>query len=377
MYLKNIIRGDNCMKKLYIEAPCFGFGPVSTSLAIAKKMEKEYEIIFITYGEALDYLKECTSYKYYEIDTRSEQGFYDLLKIITLDDYIIVNTNVELSCFLLEREYKVLVIDTLYWMWNQVPEEYTKNQNIIAQVYFGRGIGQLPPKEECKPIIDYNVWKKSEVKNSDCALISFGGMSEPADSNFILASAQLILDKIVTNLPDNVKIVYVLGGLFPKRKYEFNNKCVEVLGTVNNVKHRELVEECKYLFYSPGLTSLYEMLSSERLVCLLPGLCVSQIYQIYDFHNYFEYPHCIMWKEYEELINHFDEMPELEGLAYLHDYLLNHASLNDIDIQAIISEYAYAVDHGVNGVQKEKRYKIFNCKSVDELVPLYLNSMDK
>lgn len=364
------------MKKLYIEAPCFGFGPISTSLTIAKKMEIEYEIVFITYGEALEYLRECTSYKYYEIDTRSENGFNDLVKILTLDDYIIVNTNVELSCFLLERKYKVLVIDTLYWMWNQVPKEYTKNHNIIAQVYFGRGIGQLPHKEECKPIIDYNVWKKCEVKNSDCALISFGGMSEPADPNFILASAQLIIDKIVENLPDNVKIVYVLGGLFVKRKYEFNNKWVEVLGTVNNVKHRELVEECKYLFYSPGLTSLYELMWSERLVCLLPGLCVSQVYQNYDFHNYFEYPHCIMWKEYEELIKHFDAMPELEGLAYLHDYLLKSASLNDIDIMAIISEYAYAVDHGVNGMKKEKRDKIFNCKSVDELVPLYLNNMD-
>ena len=52
------------MKKLYIEAPCFGFGPISTSLTIAKKLEKEYDITIITYGESLDYLKKCSSYKY-------------------------------------------------------------------------------------------------------------------------------------------------------------------------------------------------------------------------------------------------------------------------------------------------------------------------
>lgn len=68
------------MKKLFIEAPCWGFGPISTSLAIAKKLETEYEIIFVTYGEALNYLKECKAYKYLEIDTRVEEEFPELQK---------------------------------------------------------------------------------------------------------------------------------------------------------------------------------------------------------------------------------------------------------------------------------------------------------
>lgn len=365
------------MKKLYIEAPCFGFGPISTSLTIAKKLEKEYDITIITYGESLDYLKKCSSYKYLEIDTRDENVFSDLLKIITMDDFVIVNTNVELSCFWLERGYKVLVVDTLYWMWNKVPEEYINNQNMITQVYFGRKIGQLPQKKECRPLIDYNIWKKNDVKKSDYVLISFGGMAEPVEGDFVLKNAQLIIDKIVENLPENVKKVYVIGGLFSKRQYEYKDICIEILGSVNNVRHRELVEECKYLFYSPGLTSIFELLYSNRLFCLLPGLNVSQIYQIYDFHNYFEYPFCIMWREYEELVKHFDEMPELEGLTYLYDYLLNRASLDDIDFQSIISEYVYDVDYAVNVVEKKKIDRIFECESVEELASLYLSRMSK
>lgn len=365
------------MKKLYIESPCFGFGPISTSLSIAKKLEQEYEIIFVTYGEALDYLKECKSYKYLEIDTRVEEGFYDLQKKLTMDDCIIVNTNIELSCFLLERGYRVLVIDTLYWMWNHVPREYVENSNIITQVYYGRGIGKLELKEECRPIIDYNVWTKNGLKKSDCALISLGGMSEPIDADFIIKKAKLMIDKIVDNLPNSVNTVYVIGGLFGKKTYGDNQKNIEILGTINNIRHRELVEKCKYLFYSPGLTSLYELLASGRLMCLLPGLNVSQIYQNYDFYHFFDYPYCMMWKEHKDLIKHFNEVPEIEGLEYLHHYLLNEASLNEIDISAIISNYTYAVDNDFDVIKKEKRDKIFNLKSVDELVPLYLDRMHK
>lgn len=363
------------MKKLYIESPCFGFGPISTSLTIAKKMENEYEIIFVTYGEALDYLKECTSYRYLEIDTRVEGGFYDLQKELTLEDYIIVNTNIELSCFLLERGYKVLVIDTLYWMWNHVPQEYVQNNSIITQVYYGRGIGKLELKEECSPIIDYNIWTNKVVKKDDCALISFGGMSEPLNADFILENAKKMIDKIVVNLPDSVNTVYVIGGLFNESSYVMNHRCIKIMGMVNNIKHRELVEKCKYLFYSPGLTSLYELLASERLMCLLPGLNVSQIYQNYDFYQFFEYPYCIMWKEHRKLISYFDRSSELEGLDYLHNYLLNEASLDDIDISAIISEYTYAVDNNLDVIKKEKREKLFNHKSVDELVSEYLECL--
>lgn len=363
------------MKKLFIEAPCWGFGPISTSLAIAKKLETEYEIIFVTYGEALNYLKECKAYKYLEIDTRVEEEFPELQKRLTMDDYVIVNTNIELSCFLLERGYRVLVIDTLYWMWNQVPREYVQNKNIITQVYYGRGIGKLELKEECKPIIDYNVWTAKKVDDNNCALISLGGMSEPVELGFIITNAKKIIDKIVANLPDKVNTVYVLGGLLQKDTYVANQKHIEILGTVSNVKHRELVEKCKYLFFSPGLTSLYELLASGRLMCLLPGLCVSQVYQNYDFHHYFEYPYCIMWKEHNDLIKYFSSVPELEGLAYMRIYLLNKAGLENIDMANIIHEYINAVDNNLDVVKKEKLDKIFNLKSVDELVPLYLEQM--
>lgn len=37
------------MKKIYIEAPCFGFGPISTSVSLANELKHKYDITFITY----------------------------------------------------------------------------------------------------------------------------------------------------------------------------------------------------------------------------------------------------------------------------------------------------------------------------------------
>lgn len=184
-----------------------------------------------------------------------------------------------------------------------------------------------------------------------------------------------MIEKIISNLPQYVKNVYIVGGLFNKKRYEQNNKCINILGTINKYQFKELVDKCKYIFLSPGLTSLYEMLSNERLFCLLPGLNVSQIYQIFHFYYSCHYPHCIMWAESKELVEKFSKLPELEGLSYLKDYLTNQVIKEHIDFERIITKYINSVNNKEFTVNKEVMNNIFNHKSVDELVEIYLERM--
>lgn len=99
----------------------------------AKQIQKNYDVEFITYGEAKEFLEKNLNNHIISIDTRYEKNFDKLLNYINKKDIIVVNTNVELSVYLLKKGYKVLTVDTLYWMWNNVPKIYTQNPYFIAQ----------------------------------------------------------------------------------------------------------------------------------------------------------------------------------------------------------------------------------------------------
>lgn len=356
------------MKRLIFEAPCFGFGPISTAVSLAKKLDKQYKILFLTFAEACDFLKESTKYDYLEFDTRDERNFEEISKHFSHDDIIITNTNVEFSTFLIKNDFKVITIDTLYWMWNKVDSCYKNWPYIISQVYYGDNKGNLPKKKECRPIIDYSEWQQYSHHTDRSALISFGGMSEPNFSDYLINYSNLIIEEIIKNLPKDITKINIIGGLLEKISYLKNGIEINVLGTVNPETYRNLLSSSKYVFLSPGLTGTYEVLFCKKPFCLLPGLNVSQIYQVYDFKNSFDYKYCIIWPEVETLINAFNKQSELESLSFLRDYLLKSNRILKTDFKNVIRNFTQDIDNGDYYFNDYVCSKLFNNEKVETLV---------
>lgn len=333
------------MKKIYIEAPCFGFGPTSTSISLANSIGDKFDIAFITYGEALDFLIQSTNYSYVEIDTRDEQNFVIALEKTADADAYIVNTNIEFAEFLLKNNKKTLIVDTLYWMWNSAPSIYVDHKYFIQQVYYGDRINNFPDKLTCKPLIDYKLWHPHRPNTDQEALIAFGGMAEPGDHPYFLDYSCWLVNYIEKLIPESIKKIHVVGGLFNRsRSYDFSER-VKVWGSLTADKFNSIVKQSKYIFQETGLTSLYEMLSSQRLFCLLPGLSVSQVYQGYEFERACDYAHCLFWPQMRELVERFSVLPELDGLAYLENYLVNRLNRNNLNYDNIIKNYINSVDN--------------------------------
>lgn len=366
------------MRKLILEAPCFGFGPISTSISFAKNMQQNYEVMFLTYGEALDFLKKSTDFKYFEIDTRIEENFKKASEIFNnKDDIFIVNTNFEFATYLIKNNFNVISIDTLYWMWNKVDETYKTYPYIISQVYYGRNIGELPSKPECKPIINYDLWTNIYKDNNDSVLISFGGMSEPGSNSFVIKNANLMIEEIKKNLPKTIRKINIIGGLFDKNHYFEDGREINVLGLVGAKDFYKVMTESKYVFLSPGLTCLYETLLSEKPFCLLPGLNVSQIYQVYDFNKICNYKYCILWPDSQSLIEQFDRLPELDGLKLLENYLSCENKILKTDFKNVILDFVKNVDENKWVIDKKLKENIFNRENVEDLVCKMLLEMEK
>lgn len=360
------------MNKLYIEAPCFGFGPISTSIVIAKFCEKKYDVVFITYGEALKFLIDSTDFSYIELDTRVESNFEQFDKLISKDDLIISNTNVELSTFLIENSFNLIVVDTLYWMWNSLPKTYCDYKRFIAQAYYGKSVSELSPKDVCKPIINYEMWRKTDEIDANAVLVSFGGMAEPGDNSYLIENALQMVEIISDYFKASGSEIYVVGGLFDKNVDYGVDKNVHIVGQLDKVKYRTLVDRCKYLFLSPGLTTIYEMAFAKRTFCLLPGLNVSQIYQVYQLNKECGYPYCVLWPSTEELVNKFSAIPELEGIDLLRNYLLEKSPQKTALFREILQSYKNCVDNCVDTIFTDNLYAIFENKAIEALIEKYV-----
>ena len=363
------------MRRIFIESPCFGFGPISTSIALANRLSKAYEIWFITYGEALQFLRKSTKYPYLEIDTRVEIEYDKIKKATSHVDLFVVNTNVEFSTYLLQNQYKVLVVDTLYWMWNDVPDIYANYQYFINQNYFGTSVKALPTHQECKPIINYDIWTPKPREYKPIALISFGGMSEPGDNTYIVSSAKAMIKCIVEVLPYDITDVYVVGGLFNNLEEFIDTSRIHVLGSIDAKAFNILARESRYVFLSPGLTSLYEMIYSKIPFCLLPGLNVSQIFQVRDFNLTYRYPFCIQWPKAKELTELFSSVAELEGIQYLRDYISTINIEIDIGIQKAVIEYVDAVDKDNINFDNDVFTKLFSYPSIEDIASNFLKEI--
>lgn len=330
-----------------------------------------------SYGEALTFLKNSTDYSFLEIDTRYEENFKKVLSLVDSDALFISNTNVEFSTFLIENTLKVLIVDTLYWMWNDVPKQYAEHPYFIAQSYYGDNIANLPTQKICKPIIDYKLWEDQIAPTSDDVLISFGGMAEPGDHTYFIEYANWMVKKIADIIPNNLKNIHVVGGLFSVENEKYHDKNIHYLGALSPLEYSYLVRKCKYLFVSPGLTSLYELLVNKHSFCLLPGLNVSQVYQVYHYNKENPCSNSILWPDVEKLIYNFNILPELEGINYLEHYLNKELDKDAVDFVNPARVYFESLERGKGFVEKTVYKQIFNHPGINELVLYYLGRMEE
>lgn len=365
-------------KRLFIESPSFGFGPISTSLALSKYLVEKYDVNFIASSKALEFLCMSSSLGYYDLDTRNEACFDQIRKFASTDDIFISNTNVEFSTYLLERNYKTVVIDTLYWMWNSIPSIYENHKLFIQQAYYGNPRASFLQKKTCAPIIDYSLWESSEENfyKSDEALLTLGGMEEPGDFSYIIRGSEVLISHITAVLKKHgIKRLHLVGGLTKLIPY-INSNGVDLIvhGIVSPIEMVSLTKVCKYIFANPGLTALYELANANCSVFFLPGFNVSQIYQVSALQSALNYKNCVVWEDFEEMQRYFDVSTEHAGLDYLRRYFIDvEKHINNLNIDNKISKYIEDVNDDIieNQLQEVKKL-VFGYPKISEILPSML-----
>ena len=285
-------------------ADAFGYGPITTSCLIAKKLKEKSKNKFIFIGPSyciekakkenvFDEYIECT-YEQKEIEKYIEY-FIKAKKIIATETtdiliYLINNYNLK----------NIYLIDNLFWMWDFLEDELRK----IKKYYISNIIDVRENIERIAS--DYTNLKVvgslremtsfKRCGNNKNLIISLGGAEAYLiDPNIIQKFYYRVINIILAN--ENIKNfdnIYITGGkgIIEYLKKRINGKNI-IINSYDNDTYLKILQSCSHAIMAPGLGNFNEIISTDIIVMFLLPINYSQYlqrlaYKDYDANLYFQ-----------------------------------------------------------------------------------------
>lgn len=346
------------MKKLICAATSFGYGPVTKLLTICRALNlEENELYFVGNGIALNMVQKTSFFKgIYDINFENinyESCPKEIVKLIEDSDVmlnVLQPTSVEIAQFC---NIPVIYVDSLFWMWDKIPDFLKKVDAYFVQKYFDidervnllkRDISNLII---CDPIIT-SLTTDMNTK-LDQVIFNFSGLETPftKDIDDLLLYPKVIFENAYEALNEsNFDRIIVTGNekVMIHLKKEYGDK---FRGEFSHLSHAEFLIELqnsKMLVTSPGLTVTYEAMSCNVPVRFLPPQNYSQALMI---KKYIEIGLADKYFDFTDIYDDYQierDMPEEIGVALVKDIILRFSedstssNIAKSAIQSILTE---------------------------------------
>jgi len=275
--------------KVLCDAVPFCFGPVSKIVSVSDHLH--------ALGADMDLLAFGTSKELGEkagifnvVDCNSEDA-YDLEKYKCLfegADVFVTVMNPIAAKFALEAKVPVVYIDSLFWMWDSVPKEFSGIDKYFVQNFFNskEALANYPFLKNVEfvgPIIDDSL--KIQEKKEDFVLVNFGGMESALiqvgiNSNYPFVVGGLIIEE----LEKSGQKAFICGNDKVLKKLMKGRKLKNIIvGGRSHKEFLELLRRTKLLITTPGLTTTFEAFHYNAPVVFLPPENYSQFLNLKIF----------------------------------------------------------------------------------------------
>lgn len=308
--------------KILCEAVSFGFGPVGKLIAIAELLSKDYELDFIGSGCSFDLAKKSVVFNhFYDIDTTSFNAMIPT-DIIDRYDIVISVINPVFGEQILKRGKKLIVIDSLFYMWHTLHPVWRSCDLLIIQSFYKEN--ERLQRESLSnafivgPIISNTV--KSRLNTSKNRLVmNFGGADYPylSKSDILPEFIKSIAIQLSSINGFDEKII-TIGSRFSKEL-----ACLEEYGyIIQTCSHEEfiaLIKNANILMSVPGLTSTFEAFSLSIPTLFLPPLNYSQLLNLQKLKNNGVADYSINWYALFDVPDEILE--ETQGVLLVESFL--------------------------------------------------------
>lgn len=282
----------NKRKTILCDAKAFCFGPIAKLLVISEILHKKYNIIFLVSGTSkilgdVDYADKIIECNTENIDDlkRNEDLF------LKADLFINIMNPVS-SKFAAQRKVPMIQIDSLFWMWQEIPKEILDSDIYFIQNFDGIDKQMQKYKNKIRnPIIVGPIVKQFEDKiiKKNKLIINFGGMESASvkvgiNTNYPFVIAKLLDEVLSKNESfDEIKccgnkdILKKINKILPNSKIKFE--------FFEHEKFLKEISESRMIISSPGLTTAFESFSAGTPMFFLPPQNYSQYWNLDTFSN--------------------------------------------------------------------------------------------
>lgn len=309
--------------RILCEAVSFGFGPVSKLLSLCELLNKRHQLDFIGSGCSLALAMHSNIFnKYIQCETTT---FVEARKMSFSDyDAVISIMNPSFAKFVLEQRCKLIIVDSLFYMWDAI--DYTWNQCdlLLIQAFWGEQERLQNSKHSNNahivgPIVSTKMTKPN-IKYKNLLLINFGGADYPHFKNFDNVSL------FIRMLVDHISIL----NKFERKIVSIGPRCINVLKHLEstNLKVRtfshdeflELLSGASMLLTVPGLTTTFESFHLGVPTFFLPPLNYSQLLNLRRFRALGLSNMGFCWDDYlPELMPEI--LPEKDGVQMIEELI--------------------------------------------------------
>lgn len=289
------------------EAVPFCFGPIATLLSVTDTLAaRGAKIIYLASGPSAQLLRlshpqaevlPCNSVNCEEVAAHRE-----LLKSA---DLVLTNTNPELAVWALEWGCRVALLDTLFWMWDQIDRRLASCRPYIIQDFVG------VEEQKCRisgfenapvvgPLVPPQAAPIPASERRNWLVVSFGGVDCPLVAPDAPKYPEGVIDPICKALDRSNPFEEVFicgGGNLAERLSKFalpRNARVECLP---HCEHIEKLRRCRAAVLSPGLTSFFEVLRAGTPAFFLPPQNYSQVLQLRTYREMGVAPFSLSWDD--------------------------------------------------------------------------------
>lgn len=329
--------------KIICDAVPFGFGPVSKLLSICQLLwKKQHDLTFIGNGCSVELASRTPFFRtIISAKTMEPISCETRLREICKDASAIISVmNPEFAKWAIDNGLTTIIVDSLFTMWDRIPEPWYSADATILQVF--EGVEDRVNRELNQtntylvgPILDCCLQNAVRSKHrTGTILVNLGGAEDPvSDDPFTCANLILELFPGLSSFNHFQRKVLAVGpkqcSLLSRLK-EFGFE----VATYPKDKFLNIMRECDVLLSTPGLTTSFEAFTIGVPCAFLPPFNYSQFLNLLTFRDKGLAPFSIHWHDYGLGTIIRNSMPETQGVQ-LVDEIVNTV-LKEADLQEAV-----------------------------------------
>lgn len=292
-------------RTIIFQAAPFCFGPISTTLNIIQHLFRAgHRIIVIDEGPTGD-LISGSGLPVEQVSVPVSKGIIPEVKNFLMEaDLVVSNTDPVFAAECVKQGIPVAVVDTLFWMWDQLPDEVMGVDLYICQNF--SGVQEQLDRLSCPrhfhrtgPLISPQVSSLPNDTRQPLVHVSFGGadcmlvdQEQDPYPSLILGLLEEAAEKA---LYPNQRVILCCGRR-PARTLTPRNGRFSV-NTLSKSDYIHSLRRAQGCCLSPGLTGAMEAFEAETPVFFLPPQNYSQVLQLDEYRKAGVAPFGFAWSD--------------------------------------------------------------------------------